>query len=363
MDAQPLSAIPSDIVCAADYERHARHHIDDADWAYLQGGAADELTLAENSNAWRTLALWPRALADVGGGHTRCTLFGDTLAHPLILAPVANQRIFHAEAELASVLAAGVMGGAAVVSTQSSVPLENIAQNAQGPLWFQLYWQGSRKATFSLIKRAESAGYRALVFTVDAPISGMRNREQRAGFSVPTHAAQVNVEPIVMPILQDGMSAVLDGFMAIAPTWDDVHWLINQTSLPVLLKGIMHVDDASKAVEIGAAGIVVSNHGGRVLDSVPATLHALTGVVAEVQGAIPVLVDGGIRRGTDIIKALALGATAVMIGRPYIHALATAGALGVAHLIRLLREELEIAMTLTGCKTLEDISKSILYIP
>lgn len=360
MPAMPLTAIPSDIVCAADYERYARNHIDDAAWAYLQGGAADELTFVANCDAWKKLELWPRPLIDVRGGNTHCTLFGDTLAHPIILAPVATQRVFHAKGELASVLAAGVMGGVAVTSTQASVPLESIAENAQGPLWFQLYWQESRSATLALAKRAETAGYHALVLTIDAPVSGARNREQRAGFSVPLRAAQVNVPPIILPVLSERKSPVFDGFMTIAPTWDDIKWLVNQTSLPILLKGILHPHDALQAIQAGVAGIVVSNHGGRVLDTVPATLTALAGVVAAVNGALPVLVDGGIRRGTDIVKARALGATAVMIGRPYIHALATAGALGVAHLIRLLCEELEITMALTGCRTLDDIDKSVL---
>ncbi len=359
--AKPLVAIPPDIVCAADYERYARLHMNDAAWAYLQGGAADDLTLFSNEKSWKAQQIWPRALVDVRGGHTRCTLFGDTFAHPIILAPVATQRVFHAEGELASTLAAGVMGGLAIVSTQASVTLESIAENAQGPLWFQLYWQGNRQATLDLVKRAEAAGYRAMVLTIDAPVSGARNREQRAGFSVPAHAAQTNVLPIDLPHLQDGKSAVFDGLMIIAPVWDDVRWLVNQTNLPVLLKGIMHPDDAHKAIQVGVAGIVVSNHGGRVLDTAAATMSALSAVVKAVNGAIPVLVDGGIRRGTDIIKARALGATAVLIGRPYIHALATAGALGVAHLIRLLREELEIAMVLTGCKTLDDINHSVLY--
>ena len=366
----PLTAIPSDIVSAADYQRYARDYIDDAAWAYLQGGAADELTLSANEKAWKTLELWPRAMADVRGGNTRCTLFGDTLAHPVILAPVATQRLFHVEGEAASVLAAGVMGGVAVVSTQASISLEKLAENAQGPLWFQLYWQGSysqsthsqssREATLNLVKRAEAAGYRALVLTIDAPISGARNREQRAGFAVPADVAQVNVPPITLPLLQEGISVVFDGLMTLAPVWADIQWLVKQTNLPILLKGILHPDDARCAVEAGAAGIVVSNHGGRVLDTVPATLSALSGVVNAVNGAVPILVDGGIRRGTDIVKARALGATAVMIGRPYIYALATAGALGVAHLIRLLREELEIAMALTGCKTLDDIKEGVL---
>ena len=252
------------------------------------------------------------------------------------------------------------MGGVAVVSTQASIPLEDIASQAQGPLWFQLYWQGNRDATLSLVRRAEAAGYRTLVLTVDAPVSGARNREQRAGFSVPPAVAQSNVAPIRLPALGEHMSPVFDGLMTLAPTWEDMAWLIAQTKLPLLFKGIMHPDDAVKAVDTGAAGVVVSNHGGRVLDTAPTTLSVLSDVVAAVNGAVPVLVDGGIRRGTDILKARALGATAVMIGRPYIHALATAGALGVAHLIRLLREELEIAMALTGCATLDDIHRDIL---
>ena len=356
----PLTAIPADIVCAADYERYARQHLPEQTWAYLQGGAADERTLQANLAAWSTLKLWPRALADVRGGHTRCTLFGDELAHPVILAPVATQRLFHEQGELATTLAASVMGGVAVVSTQASIPLEDIASQAQGPLWFQLYWQGNRDATLSLVRRAEAAGYRALVLTVDAPVSGARNREQRAGFSVPPAVAQSNVAPIRLPALGEHMSPVFEGLMTLAPTWEDMAWLIAQTKLPLLFKGIMHPDDAVKAVDTGAAGVVVSNHGGRVLDTAPTTLSVLSDVLAAVNGAVPVLVDGGIRRGTDILKACALGATAVMIGRPYIHALATAGALGVAHLIRLLREELEIAMALTGCATLDDIHRDIL---
>lgn len=360
MARPPLTAIPQDIVCVTDYERYAREHIPDSALAYLQGGAADEFTLHANVAAWPELKLWPRALAAVAGGHTRCQLLGEELAHPVILAPVATQRLFHDQGELATILAASVMGGLAVVSTQASIPLEEVARHAQGPLWFQLYWQANREATLSLVQRAEAAGYRALVLTVDAPVSGARNREQRAGFSVPAGVAQTNVAPIALPVMDDHASAVFDGFMTLAPGWADIEWLARQTKLPILLKGIMHPDDAVKAVSIGVAGIIVSNHGGRVLDTAPSTLSALPGVVSAVNGALPVIVDGGIRRGTDILKARALGATAVMIGRPYMHALATAGALGVAHVIRLLREELEIAMALTGCRTWDDIHAGVL---
>lgn len=360
MSLPPLIAIPQDIVCAADYERHAREHVPDFAWAYLQGGAADELTLNANLTAWPDLKLWPRALAEVAGGHTRCKLFGEELAHPIILAPVATQRLFHDQGELATILAAGVMEGLAVVSTQASIPLEDIANRAQGPLWFQLYWQATREATLALVKRADASGYRALVLTVDAPVSGARNREQRAGFMVPPEVAQTNVAPVTLPVLEETSSPVFDGLMTLAPVWADIEWLTSQTDLPILLKGIMHPDDAVRAVNAGASGIVVSNHGGRVLDTAPSTLSALPGIVTAVNGAIPVIVDGGIRRGTDILKARALGATAVMIGRPYIHALATAGALGVAHLIRLLREELEITMALTGCRTWDEIHAGVL---
>lgn len=365
MKAAPLHAIPADIVSVADYECRAAEHIDASAWAYLQGGAADEHTIQANLDVWSTCGLRPRVLADVRGGHTRCTLFGETLAHPIILAPVASQRLFHPDGELASTLAASVMQGAAVVSTQASHTLEAIANHnqsqGQGLLWFQLYWQGSRDATLALVKRAEAAGYRALIITVDAPVSGVRNSEQRANFSLPADMENLNVQPMQLPAIAEGKSAVFDGLMTVAPVWDDIAWLIKQTALPVLLKGILHPDDAKKAVDMGAAGVVVSNHGGRVLDSLPATLHVLPAVAAAVRGAVPVLVDGGIRRGTDILKARALGATAVMIGRPYIYALSVAGALGVAHLIRIMREELEIAMALTGCKTLDDIHADLLY--
>jgi 4-hydroxymandelate oxidase len=253
------------------------------------------------------------------------------------------------------------MGGAAILSSYASMPMEAVAEAAAGPLWFQLYWQGDRPATLALAQRAEAAGYRALVLTVDAPVSGGRNREQRAAFVLPDGITAVNIgKPPVVPQVPAGGSAVFDGMLAIAPGWDDVQWLCRQTRLPVLLKGILHPGDARLAVDAGAAGVIVSNHGGRVLDSQWPALKALPGIRAALGADVPILVDGGIRRGTDVFKAVALGADAVLIGRPYIHALATAGALGVAHLIRLLREELEMAMALSGCRTLNEINADLL---
>lgn len=353
----PLSEIPADLVSARDYERYALERLDGNALAYLQGGAGDEMTCLANLQAWQEWALLPRMLRDLRGGHTRCQLFGDVLQHPIVLAPIAYQHLFHAEGERASALAAGVMGGAAVLSSFASTRLEEVAEVAQGPLWFQLYWQGSAEATLALAQRAEAAGYRALVLTVDAPVSGVRNREQRAGFRLPPDIHAVNLEQAVqLPPLPEGGSAVFDGLMAVAPGWQDVAWLCQHSRLPVLLKGILHADDARLAVETGAAGVIVSNHGGRVLDSQWPALRSLASIRAELGADVPMLVDGGIRRGSDVFKALALGADAVLIGRPYVHALATAGALGVAHLLRLLREELEVTMALCGCRDLSGIS-------
>ena len=354
---EPLSAIPADLVAACDYQRYALERLDANALAYLQGGAADELTCQANLDVWRDWAIVPRLLRDLRGGHTRCQLLGDELQHPILLAPVAYQQLFHTEGELASALAVGVMGGAAVLSSFASTLLEDVAEAAPGPLWFQLYWQGDGPATLALAQRAEAAGYRALVLTVDAPVSGLRNREQRAGFTLPDGIAAVNIgKPPVVPQVPAGGSAIFDAMLAIAPTWDEVRWLCRQTHLPVLLKGILHPADARLAMDAGAAGVIVSNHGGRVLDSQWPALKALPGIRGELGAEALILVDGGIRRGTDVFKALALGADAVMIGRPYIHALATAGALGVAHLLRLLREELEMTMALSGCRTLGEIN-------
>lgn len=352
----PLTAIPAHLVAACDYEQAARRHLDDNAWAYLQGGAADELTLAANPAAFRDFSLLPRVLQDVRGGHTRCRLFDEELPHPLLLAPVAYQRLFHAEGELATALGAGVMGAGMLVSTLASTRLEDIARQASGSLWFQLYWQGGREASLHLVRRAEAAGYRALVLTVDAPLAGVRNREQRAGFVLPPQVAAVNLATTPeMPPVPPGGSAVFAGMMALAPRWDDVEWLRAQTRLPLLLKGVLHPADARRAVDCGVHGLVISNHGGRILDTTPPALHALAQIRGALGDALPLLLDGGIRRGTDVFKALALGASAVLIGRPYIHALATAGALGVAHLIKLLREELEVCMALCGCPDLAAI--------
>ncbi len=356
--ANPFGAIPPDVVSAGDYERRAEETLDPRVWAYLAGGAGDEITLRANTSALDDLTLTPHVLTNVAGGHTRLTLAGEALSHPFILAPVGWQKLFNPHGELATAQAASILETPFAVSCMATETVETISGQG-GPIWFQIYMQPTRAATEALVRRAEASGCRALLVTVDAPIGGIRNRAQRAGFSLPPGMTAVNLAPeAAAPTLRPGESAVFDGMMRSAPGWADIEWLTGITSLPVFVKGILHPDDAERAIAAGATGVVVSNHGGRVLDSAPAAIAALPAISARLNGAAPILFDSGIRRGSDAFKAIALGADAVMIGRPYIWALSVAGALGVAHLIRTLREELEITMALMGCRTLADIRQA-----
>lgn len=378
-----LDGIPRDIVALADYEAYARRRLDDNAWAYLDGAAADELTQAWNRAAFERRVVLPRVMADVAGGHCRTTLFGRELPSPVLLAPVAWQKLFHPDGELATAYAASALGAGMVLSTLASCQIEDVAaaarQGGDGPRWFQLYLQPERSLNAELVQRAEAAGYEAIVLTVDAPLHGIRNREQRVGFQLPPGIEAVNlrrpqqaddVEGMARRRRSDaekraqrGPSAVFDDLMPHAPTWRDLEWLLATTRLPVIVKGILHPDDAVRAVDLGAAGIVVSNHGGRTLDTLPASLDALPAIAERLLGRVPILLDGGIRRGTDVFKAIALGASAVLIGRPYIHALAAAGPLGVAHVLRLLQDELEACMALCGVARLSQISTDYLKAP
>ena len=347
----------------ADQAAQAERLLEPAVWAYLCGGAADELTLRANLSAWQRLPLWPRVLRPLAGGHTRTTLAGHALAHPILLAPVALQQLAHPEGELASALAAAAQGAGYVLSTQSSTPLEAVAQAVRGdpgrgPLWFQLYWQADRGFNRALVQRAEAAGYEAIVLTADAPVQGVRDRERRAGLTPPPGVRAVHLRDA--PAAPPAAGTYCAGLPAHAPSWDDVAWLRGCTRLPVWLKGVLHPQDARQALALGVAGLIVSNHGGRTLDTAPATADALPRVREAVQDALPLVVDVGIRRGTDVLKAVALGARAVLVGRPALHALAAGGALGVAQMLRLLRDELEMAMALTGCRTLADACPALL---
>ncbi|GGF56255.1 alpha-hydroxy-acid oxidizing enzyme [Azorhizobium oxalatiphilum] len=335
----------------ADYERLARERISEPYWAYLASLAGNGLTQRMTREAYDRLRLAPRVLADLSGASTRIRLFGASFEHPILLAPVAYHRLFHPDGEIAVAQGAGATDTPLVVSTHASTGLEDIRAASQGPQWFQLYIQPDWDFTAALVRRAEAAGYGALVVTVDAPVS-LRVQARRAGFQLPPEIDAVNLRGLVAAEPQPstlGGSPLFGGSLPPAPVWADVARLRALTRLPILLKGVMAPEDASRALAEGLDGLIVSNHGGRVLDSVPPTIEVLPAVLAAVDRRIPVLVDGGIRHGTDILKAMALGASAVLIGRPYIHGLAMAGALGVAHVVHLLRAELEVAMALTGC--------------
>jgi len=338
---------------ASGYMALARERLDEAVWCYLQDGDG-----TGNERALSEVRLMPRPLSAVAGGHTRLRLFGQDMAHPILLAPVAYQRLFHADGEVATAMAAAAQGGQQVISSLASTDVKTIVQAAVegGGLapWFQLYWQRDRQRTHRLLRKAVDAACSAIVFTVDAPV-------KLATMRLPTDIRAVNLEDqahAAMPAA--GGSVVFDGWMAQAPTWDDVAWLRAQTTLPLLLKGVLHPDDAMRALDLGCDGIVVSNHGGRVLEGAALSLAALPRVVARVAGRAPVLFDSGMRGGRDALVALAYGAAAVLLGRPYIWGLASRGALGVAHVIRLMRDELEMTMALTGCATLADIDTSSL---
>jgi 4-hydroxymandelate oxidase len=367
MTAPIIESLPEGLANLADFEAPAQARVDAAAWAYLNGGAADEITLRANRAAWDAIHLQPRVLRDLSSGHSRVTLLGRELQHPVLLAPIAYQRLFHADGELAIAHAAAAQGAGLVLSAQASVTMEAVAapmlaDPTAGPLWFQLYWRDDRDFMRALLQRVEAAGYQALVLTVDAPVHGARDRERRAGFKLPDDIRAVNLGGLKKPLnLQPGQSALFDGLMPRAATWREIDWLRAESRLPLLLKGVTHADDARDALARGVSGFIVSNHGGRTLDTLPATAELLPPLRAALGPDVPLLVDGGIRRGTDVLKAMALGANAVLLGRPYVHALAASGALGVAHALRLLRDELEIAMALSGCKTLADAGPALLW--
>ena len=348
----------------------ARARLDPAVAAFFDGGAGDEHTLRANASAWQQWPLWPRVLRPLAGGHTRTTLAGRELAHPIMLAPVAFQRLAHEQGEWASAVAAAAQGAGFVLATLSSVPMEDVAQaylpdKGRGLLWFQLYWQAERSSNLALIERAEAAGFEAIVLTVDAPVQGVRDAERRAAFSLPPgiHAVHLPTANSGAPHNAAADGTYCAGVPATAPTWDDVAWLQARTRLPVWLKGVLHPADARQAQALNVAGLIVSNHGGRTLDTATVTAQALPVIAKAVGGALPLIVDGGIRRGTDVLKAIALGASAVMVGRPTVHALAVAGPMGVARMIRTLRDELEMAMALSGCQSLAEATPALVAEP
>lgn len=356
---EKLTFIPNDLVSLKDYERYAKERMSINSLAYVCSGAGDEITFKRNEEAFQEIYLEANTLEDLSEANTKIELFGQTYDSPIILAPVAYQKLVDINGEIATAQAANVTNTCMCVSSFSSCTLEEISESTNSPLWFQLYIQPDMKTNLELIQKAESLGFKAIVITIDAPISGIRNVEQRYGFSLPENISAVNINNPIQTI--SNFENILE-MAKILPTWKDIEFIKNNTKLPVILKGITNTSYAKKAIELRIDGIIVSNHGGRTLDTLPSTIEILPKIAKAVDKKIPILFDGGIKRGTDIIKAIALGASAVLIGRPIMYGLATAGALGVAHTLKILKEELEVSMIFTGCKDIKQIkNKEIIF--
>lgn len=339
-----LARVSSAPVNVWDYERLAEAKLDANAHAYFAGGSGDEVTLRDNLAAFERCKLRPRILVDVQSVSTATTVLGTEIALPILIAPLALQRMADPDGELATARAAAAAGTIMCLSSAATCSPAEVAAAAPGaPRWFQVYVFTERTITEALIDQAVEHGYSALVLTVDVPYFGRRERDIRVGFKVPEH----------LTVQGDLFSGGFDAGVS----WRDLEWLAGY-KLPVVVKGILTAEDAQLACEHGAAAVVVSNHGGRQLDGVPASLDALEEVAQAVAGRAEVLLDGGVRRGTDVLKALALGARAVLIGRAMLWGLAVAGEEGVADVLRLLRDEIELGLGLLGCASPSDVTRA-----
>ena len=337
------SAIPPGVVTLDDFEALALRKLASQTFEIIRSGAADEITLRWNRDAFNRIPLRPRVLVDVSTLDTSLTLFGQRLAFPIVLAPAGVHGLLHPQGELETARGAARADAVLVIPSTPARPVEEIARVTGPPPWYQLYVTKDRGATREEAQRAENAGCKVLFVTVDTASAGVRNSMMRPPFSSMTTPRD----------LRSGTDTSL--------AWKDIAWLRSFVRIPIVLKGIIDPNDAERAVAEGVAGVDVSNHGGRQLDTAAASIDALPAVVEKVAGRIPVLVDGGVRRGTDVLKALARGASAVMIGRPFLYGLAVAGADGVHRVVTILRQEFEIAMALTGRASLADIDRSVLW--
>lgn len=366
-----------------DLARIARRRLPQGALGYLEGGGEDEYTLRRNRAAFDTFELVPRVLHDVADVDTATTLLGARVPVPIALAPVGAPRLVHHEGERAVARAAGHAGVPYGISTLATVPLERVAHEASGPLWFQLYVWGDRSVAKDLIARAAASGYRALVVTADVTVRSKRERELRAGVSLPTPDLSLQTllegalhpswwwrfltrDAITFPHVTDDderhardIARLFDG----TATWRDVEWIRDSWDGALAVQGVLCPDDARRAADLGVNAVVVSNHGGRQLDHVPATIDALPRVVDAVGDRVEVLLDSGVRRGTDILTSLALGARGVLVGRAHLYGLAAAGEAGVRHAIDILTDELRTAMALTGARTLADLGPAMVHTP
>jgi len=336
-----------------DYECLARTSLASAVWDYFDGGSEDEVTLRDNRSAFERIKLLPRVLRDVDTVNMETTVQGTAISLPVLIAPMAFHCLAHPEGECATAHAAGNSGTVMVLSTFATRDMEEVAKSTLVAPWFQVYVYHDLELTKYLVQRAEAAGYQAIVLTVDVPRLGQRERDRRNGFTLPADIRIANIDTLLVAGKYLPEPAVI--------TWESVFWLRSQTKLPIILKGIVTPEDALLALEYGASGIIVSNHGGRQLDGTIASIDALPPICQAVAKRCEIYVDGGIRRGTDILKALAFGARAVLIGRPAIWGLAVNGSAGVQNVLELLGNELALAMALAGCSNLEMIDRSLLH--
>jgi isopentenyl diphosphate isomerase/L-lactate dehydrogenase-like FMN-dependent dehydrogenase len=356
--------IPPELLNVADYGRAAGEALTPDVFDYYDGGALDEVTLRENVASWQQLKLYYRVMAGVGPRDLSTTVLGRRVSMPVLVAPTAFHKLACPEGEVAAARAAGRAGTAFCLSSLSTTAMEEVFAAASSPKWFQLYIYKDRGLTRELIARAEAAGAEAIVLTVDAPGWGNRERDARNGFGLPPGLTVANVAPVGkgdFPQVQgSGLAAYVRTHFESALSFDDLDWLCATSELPVVVKGVCRGDDARRSAEQGAAAVIVSNHGGRQLDTAPSTCHALPHVIDQVAGACEVLVDGGIRRGSDVLKALAMGARAVLVGRPVLWGLAVNGEEGALSVLEILRRELEEAMLLCGYAEAGQIDRSIL---
>jgi len=338
-----------------DFEAAARAQLDPGVYAYFAGGAGDEQTLRGNAAAFARWELRPRVLVDVGEVSTATTVLGAEVSLPLLVAPTAFQRLAHPEGELGTARAAAAAGTIMCLSTLASVSPAELAEVAPGATkWFQLYWSQDRGFTGELLSAVAEAGFEALVLTVDLPAAGRRERDLREAFVLPS---DLPVPNLPVDLARKDFHAALSRIVDARLTWRDLEWLRSNCELPLVVKGVLTAEDALLAAEHGAAAIVVSNHGGRQLDGVPASLDVLPEVVDAVGERLEVLVDGGVRRGTDVLKALALGARAALTGRAVLWGLAAGGAEGVTQVLGLLRDEIELGLKLLGCRSPAEITR------
>jgi (S)-2-hydroxy-acid oxidase len=349
------------ITNVSEYEAIAKQKLPKMVYDYYASGAEDQWTLKENRNAFSRILFRPRILRDVSKIDLTTNVLGFDISMPIMIAPTAMQKMAHPEGEFATARAASKAGTIMTLSSWGTSSVEEVASTGPGIRIFQLYVVKDRNVVTQLVRRAESAGFKAIALTVDTPRLGRREADIKNRFTMPSHLVLKNFEGLELGKLDktddSGLASYVAGQIDRSLNWKDVKWLQTITSLPILVKGVLTAEDTKLAIQAGAAGIIVSNHGARQLDYVPATIVALEEIVKAAEGKIPVFLDGGVRRGTDVFKALALGAAGVFIGRPVVFSLAADGEAGVRKVLEILRDEFELTMALCGCRSLKEISR------